>query len=98
LDGNVGEGVLQVAGDARKTVQGTLAADGLNLTPYAASMREFTGGGGDRNWNRRPIAVNGLNGVDVDLRLSAARVTMANVKLGRTAVTANVRSGSLTLA
>jgi AsmA protein len=98
LDGNVGEGVLQVAGDARKTVQGTLAADGLNLTPYAASMREFTGGGGDRNWNQRPIAVNGLNGVDVDLRLSAARVTMANVKLGRTAVTANVRSGSLTLA
>jgi len=96
LDGNVGEGVLQIAGDGRKTVQGTLAAEGLNLTPYAASMRELTGP--DRGWNRHPIAVKGLKGADIDLRLSAARVTMAGIKLGRTAVTTNVRKGSLTLA
>jgi AsmA protein len=96
LDDNVAEGVLTLAGDARKTVQGTLAADGLDLTPYVAGVRLITGG--DRNWNRRPIVLDGLNGVDVDLRLSAARVNMANIKLGRTAVAANVRSGSLTLA
>jgi AsmA protein len=34
----------------------------------------------------------------VDLRLSAARVTIATAKLGRTAVAANLRSGNLTVA
>jgi AsmA protein len=96
LDGNVGEGVLTFAGDARKTVQGTIAADGLDLTPYIVGARTLTGG--DRNWNHRAIVLDGLNGIDVDLRLSAARVTMAHIKLGRTAIAANVRSGSLTLA
>jgi AsmA protein len=96
LDDNLGEGVLTFTGDGRKTVQGTLAAEGLNLTPYIASLRMLTGS--DRNWSRRPIVLDGLNGVDVDLRLSAARVTMANVKLGRTAIAAGVRGGNLTLA
>ena len=96
LDGNVGEGVLTFAGDGRKTVQGTLATDALDLTPYVSGARMLTGS--DRGWNLRPITLDGLSGVDVDLRLSAARVALANIKLGRTAITANVRSGSLTLA
>jgi AsmA protein len=96
LDGNVGEGVLTLTGDGRKTLQGTLAADALDLTPYISSARVLTGG--DQSWNRRLIVLDGLNGVDLDLRLSAARVSMANVRLGRTAVAANMRSGSLTLA
>ena len=33
-------------------------------------------------------------GIDVDLRLSAARVTLGNAKLGRTAVAANLRGGN----
>ena len=44
-----------------------------------------------------PIALDGLDGVDVDLRLSAARVTLATAKLGRTAVAANLRGGNLTV-
>jgi AsmA protein len=44
-----------------------------------------------------PISLEGLNDVDVDLRLSAARVTLANAKLGRTAVAANLRGGHFTV-
>ena len=38
------------------------------------------------------------SGIDVDLRISAARVTLDGFKLGRTAVAANLRGGNLTLA
>jgi AsmA protein len=96
LDGNTGEGVLTFAGDGRKTLQGTLAADRLDLTPYVSTARVLTGS--DRSGNRRLTVLDGFNGVDVDLRLSAARITLANVKLGRTALAANLRSGNLTLA
>jgi AsmA protein len=95
LDGNAGEGVLTFAGDGRKTLQGTLAVERLDLTPYVSTARELTGG--ERS-TRRLMVLDGFNGVDVDLRLSAARVALANVKLGRTAIAANLRGGNLTLA
>ena len=76
LDGNVGEGVLTLTGDGRKTLQGTLAADALDLTPYISSARVLSSG--DQSWNRRTIVLDGLNGVDLDLRLSAARVSMGD--------------------
>ena len=44
-----------------------------------------------------PIALDGLTGFDLDLRLSAARITIASAKLGRTAVAANLRGGKLTV-
>jgi AsmA protein len=95
LDGNVGEGALTFMGDGRRTVQGTLAADGLDLTPYVSAIRLLTSG--DRSWERVPITLDGLNDIDVDLRLSAARVTLANAKLGRTAVAANLHGGHFTV-
>jgi AsmA protein len=94
LDGNAGEGVL--AFDGRQTLQGTLAAEGLDLTPYISTVRLLTGG--ERGWDSKPIALDGLDGVQLDLRLSAARVNVANAKLGRTAVAANLRGGNLTVA
>jgi AsmA protein len=94
IDDNVGEGVLTLNG--RQTLQGTLATDALDLTPYVSTVRLLTGG--EHGWDIKPIALNGLNGVDVDLRLSAARVTIANAKLGRTAVTASLRGGRITVA
>jgi AsmA protein len=96
LDGNAGEGVLTFAGDGRKTLQGTLAVEGLDLTPYVSSSRLLTDG--NRNWSRRQIVLDGMHGIDVDLRLSAARVTISTAKLGRTAVAANLRNGDLTVA
>jgi AsmA protein len=95
LDGNVGEGALTFMADGRQTVQGTLAADGLDLTPYISAIRLLTTG--DHSWERVPISLDGLNDADVDLRLSAARVTIANAKLGRTAVAANLRGGHFTV-
>ena len=94
IDDNVGEGVLTLNG--RQTLQGTLATDALDLTPYISTVRLLTGG--EHGWDIKPIALDGLNGMDVDLRLSAARVTIANAKLGRTAVTASLRGGRITVA
>ena len=95
LDGNAAEGVLTFATDGRQTLQGTLAADELDLTPYVSTVRLLTAN--ERDWNRMPIALEGLTGFDLDLRLSAARITLARAKLGRTAVAANLRGGKLTV-
>ena len=94
LDGNAGEGVLTF--DGRQALQGTLAAEGLDLTPYISAVRLLTSG--ERGWDSKPIVLDGLDGVHLDLRLSAARVNIANAKLGRTAVAANLRGGNLTVA
>ena len=93
LDGNVAEGVLTFATDGRQTVQGTLAADDLDLTPYISTIRLLTNN--ERDWNRVPLVIDGLSGFDLDLRLSAAHMTVARAKLGRTAVAANLRGGKL---
>jgi AsmA protein len=93
LDGNVAEGVLAFATDGRQTLQGTLAADELDLTPYINAIRLLTNN--DRDWNRMPLVIDGLTGVDLDLRLSAAHITLGRAKLGRTAVAANLRGGKL---
>jgi AsmA protein len=94
LDGNVGEGVLTLNG--RQTLQGTLATDALDLTPYISTVRLLTGG--EHGWDSKVITLHGLDGMDVDLRLSAARVTIANAKLGRTAVAATLHGGRITVA
>ena len=92
LDGNVAEGVLTFATDGRQTLQGTLAADELDLTPYVSTVRLLTN---ERDWSRVPLALDDLTGFDLDLRLSAAHITIASAKLGRTAVAANLRGGKL---
>jgi len=94
LDGNVGEGVLSF--DGHRTMQGTLAAEGLDLTPYVSTVRLLTGG--EHGWDSKPIALTGFDSVEIDLRLSAARVTLASARLGRTAVAATLRGGHFNLA
>jgi len=93
LDGNTAEGVLTFATDGRKTLQGTLASDTLNLTPYVSTVRLLTAN--EREWNNTRITLDGLAGIDLDLRLSAANVVMSNAKLGRTAIGANLHGGHL---
>jgi AsmA protein len=93
LDGNTAEGVLTFATDGRQTLQGTLAADNLDVTPYVSTVRLLTAN--QREWTTTRLGVDGLSGVDVDLRLSAANVIMSNAKIGRTAIGANLRSGHL---
>ena len=93
LDGNSAEGVLTFATDGRQTLQGTLAADTLDLTPYISTVRLLTAN--QREWNSSRIALEGLSGMDFDLRLSAANVSLSNAKIGRTAIAANLRGGHL---
>jgi AsmA protein len=95
LDGNAAEGVLTFASDGRQTLQGTLAAERLDLSPYISAIRLQTGS--DRDWNSVPLTLDGLTEFDLDLRLSAAQVLIASTKLGRTAIGANLRSGRLTV-
>jgi len=96
LDGNVTEGVLAFTTEPRVTLKGTLAADALDLSPYVANAELLRAS--ERDWSRVPIAVDGLSDFDFDLRLSAARVTVATARLGRTGITANLRAGRLTVA
>jgi AsmA protein len=93
LDGNTAEGVLTFATDGRKTLQGTLASDTLDLSPYVSTVRLLTTN--QREWNNARISLDGLSGIDLDLRISAANVVMSNAKIGRTAIGANLRGGHL---
>jgi AsmA protein len=95
LDGNVAEGVMTWANNGRQTLQATLAADNLDFTPYISTFRLLAGAAHD--WNRQLFDLNALSSTDLDMRLSAARVTVGNSKLGRTAFGANLRGGALAL-
>jgi AsmA protein len=95
LDGNVAEGVFTFATDGRQTLQGTLAANELDLTPYVSTVRLLTAN--ERDWNRLPLALDDLSGFDLDLRLSAAHITIATAKFGRTAIATNLRGGKLAI-
>ena len=92
LDGNVAEGVITLSTDHR-TVQGTLAADALDLTPYVSGVHLLAAN--ERSWDQLPIALEGLADFDLDLRLSAATIKIATALLGRTAIAANMRNGKL---
>ena len=93
LDGNRAEGALTLATDGHHAVQGTLASDTLDFTPYVSGVRVL--GINTRSWDRLPIALDGLAAFDLDLRLSAASIKLANAQLGRTAVALNMRGGRL---
>lgn len=95
LDGNSAEGVLTFATDGRQTLQGTLASDKLDLTPYLSTIKLLTAN--QREWNNGHITLDGLTGTDFDLRLSAGNVVLSDAKLGRTAIGANLRGGHLTV-
>lgn len=95
LDGNTAEGVITYSNNDRQTVQATLAADALDFTPYVNTVRLLASGA--RDWNRQLFDLRGLSATDLDMRLSAAKVTIGSSKLGRTAVGANLRNGTLAL-
>jgi len=95
LDGNTAEGALTLATDGHSLVQGTLAADALDLTPYVSGVRLLARD--EDRWDRLPITLNGFDDFNLDLRLSAASIKIANAQLGRTAVAATMHRGKLDL-
>src|SRR6266446_6005697 len=95
LDGNVAEGVMTYSNNGRQTLQATLAADALDFTPYISTVRLLASGA--RDWNRQMFDLDTLSATDLDMRLSAARITVGPSRLGRTAFGANLRNGALAL-
>ncbi|HEX7789358.1 MAG TPA: AsmA family protein [Afipia sp.] len=95
LDGNTAEGVISYSSNDRQTVQATLAAEAVDFTPYIDTVRLLASGA--RDWNRQLFDLGGLSATDLDMRLSAAKVTIGSSKLGRTALGASVRNGTLAL-
>jgi AsmA protein len=94
LDGNVAEGVMTYSNAGRQSLQATLAADALDFTPYISTFRLLAGG---HDWNRQLFDLNSLSTTDLDMRLSAARISVGASKLGRTAIGANLHGGALAL-
>jgi AsmA protein len=96
LDKNVAEGVMTYATTSgRPTLQATLAAGALDITPYLSTIRLLASGA--RDWNRQLFDLGAVNPVDLDMRMSAAKVTIGSSTLGRTALGANLRGGTLAL-
>jgi AsmA protein len=95
LDGNVAEGVMTYSNNGRQALQATLAAGALDFTPYVSTVRLLASG--QRDWNRQLFDLNSLTTTDLDMRLSAAKVTVGKSTLGRTALGANLRGGTLAL-
>jgi AsmA protein len=86
--------VMTYSNAGRQSLQATLAADSLDFTPYISTFRLLAGG---HDWNRQLFDLTSLSTTDLDMRLSAARVTIGPSKLGRTAIGANLRGGALAL-
>ena len=95
LDGNSAEGALTLSTDSRRLVQGTLAADALDLTRYISGMQLLARN--ERNWNQLPITLDGFSNLNLDLRLSAASIKISTAQLGRTAVSATMHDNKLSL-
>jgi AsmA protein len=95
LDHNAAEGVLAIGLDERTTLQGTLAADTIDLSPYLSAARMLRAS--EHEWSRAPFLLDGMVGLDIDLRLSAAQVKLANATLSRTAIATNLRNNRMTI-
>lgn len=95
LDGNVAEGVMTYSNLGRQTLQATLAAGTLDFTPYVSTIRLLASGA--RDWNRQLFDLSALSTTDLDVRLSAAKLIVGSSTLGRTALGANLRTGTLAL-
>lgn len=96
LDGNKSEGALTLKLDGpRPALEGTFAADAIDLTPYGRiAMTERR----DGDWDRTSINPRPLSKMDLDLRLSAARMKVDDAVFERVATSAVLRSGHLVLA
>lgn len=97
LDGNRAEGGVTIKqAEQRPIIQATLATDHADLTPYSGGFAFVDADGND--WSREPIDLSWLELFDLDMRFSAARVTVRKTQLSQVAATASLRKGVFTLA
>ena len=98
IDGNEAAGalVLNLAGE-RPLIDGTLAFNALDLTPYAEAARSqsFLFDRHTASWSAFDLSFPIIRHFDADLRISAPKVALKGYGLGRGAATITVRSGKL---
>ena len=96
LDGNEVEGAMRLQVDGpRPKLSATLAAETLDITPYAAEFR--LADDAPRRWRSDPIDLDILSVVDLDLRVSSAETIIDKARLGRTAAALAMQDGRLEL-
>lgn len=96
LDGNKIDGgfLVNMAG-AKPKIQGTVAADELNLRPYERIQLTVNNG---QEWNPAPLNLDLLNSFDLDLRFSAGQVNTGTTTFTTVAGSAVLNEGKLVLA
>ena len=95
LDGNAGVGGFNLRFDGgRATVQGSLASERLDLSPYGQLALSGAQGG---TWSSDAIDLRRTRALDVDLRLSAQQVRAGDAELQRMAASATLKGGKLSL-
>jgi AsmA protein len=97
LSGGQFDGVFSAkVQDGALAIGGTIATDQLNLTD---AMRPLSPGrSDDGGWSRDPIPGQALPHGDVDLRISAARLTIGNALLENAAFSVMAHAGRIDLA
>ncbi|MGX5777641.1 AsmA family protein [Methylorubrum zatmanii] len=97
--GNLLEGAGSAAfGPGRNTVQATLAAESLNLSPLLGDLLRLAGLGGPSDGadrTTRSLDLRPLTGGDLDLRISAGSARIGPVQLADLASSILVREGGI---
>lgn len=96
LDGNDYEGTLAIQnGNAKPLVTGTLATDYLDLAPFLAGLpAPMTE---DRSWDPTPLDLADLGFADLDLRVSATRLRLAQMEFRDSALSLITHTGGMDL-
>jgi AsmA protein len=91
MDGNSGRGAVQISigANGHAKIDGTIAADALDLTPYFRALAEATESGDPSD--------SAIVDVDLDVRLSAASATVESMRLGDLAATLSMQKGEALL-
>jgi AsmA protein len=96
LDGNEFEGTLAIQnGDAKPLVSGTLATNYLDLAPFLVGLPDPLLDG--QRWNPAPIDTADLGFADLDLRVSATRLRLAQMEVRDAALSLITRTGGMDL-
>ncbi|WP_371345195.1 AsmA family protein [Ancylobacter sp. IITR112] len=95
LDGNSGIGAFNLRIDgARPMLQGSLASETMDLSPYGELSLSNPHVGG---WSREALDLGPARGLDVELRLSAGQVRLGDTTFQRMAASATAKGGRLSL-
>jgi AsmA protein len=96
LDGNEYEGTLAIQnGDVKPLVSGTLATSYLDLAPFVAGLPAPLAQ--DQRWNPTAFDITDLGFADLDLRVSATRLRLAQMEFRDSALSLITKTGSMDL-